>query len=63
MRAMTPIGGMTPGLFGTGNTPMMTPAMQSPGQGGFSPNIVGDGVAYASPGVGSPSPYYGSPGY
>ena len=45
---------------------MMTPALQSPGQGGFSPNIVGpDGAGYnfASPGVCSPSPYYGSPGY
>ena len=64
MHALTPIGAMTPtiGLLATGSTPMMTPAMQSPG-GGFSPNIANDALAYASPGVGSPSPYYGSPGY
>lgn len=63
---MTPMIGFTPAYNGMGSqkptSACITPGMQS--NIGFSPALMhGNDNYYASPGIGSPSPYYGSPAY
>jgi len=63
---MTPMVGYTPAYNMMGASSIqsaaMTPGMQS--NIGFSPAVMyGNDNFYASPGIGSPSPYYGSPVY